>query len=579
MSVIILEIQDINDDVLSIAKNNASVGTIEGILAESRSYAVKDDDGEINFIGNGLLALNNWRDQVIEETNTDGATLFKGLIHNVGLAKTDLNGFVTNITGKSPVATVLDWAVDSNDSSTHAGFEIVGAHAIGETVLTVDTGASTITLPAQISFTDSLVPRYGIVAVSGTPTTSITIARGLDIALADNDPIRITIGQEKTGPQEIFDSLIAIDAAADVDITGRIGSSFATLNTIDTAAGHKIFVHRLVEDKVKFRDHLATVLEMTDLLITIDEEGTIDLVRSPDYQGNTILETLGTDELMVPYTFKEDSAKLVIGYDCLFKTSDTTISVASGDVDQTLIDAYKGRDRWQPVALQGQSADIFDYGLVYANASTADFFGESRLGYYGRPRNIFTGSMRQSFFGDPLNRIIPQLGKEFNLSVPVAVNQFIVNAPVKVIGFQYNDPRLFYNQIVLEMSNNPSPALSVDRTFPSLPVVTSLVASALGFTAVLESFTGTLFFQVFYEDQTFLILEVESGTSTCVTLASTRLNAGQTYFVRFFTQANGYTSAKTDFFEFIPLAQGDGVELEDGSGSLLLEPGDKLLLE
>lgn len=104
--------------------------------------------------------------------------------------------------------------------------------------------------------------------------------------------------------------------------------------------------------------------------------------------------------------------------------------------------------------------------------------------------------------------------------------------------------------------------------------------SVNGFEATFTQITGNLFADIFLEDKEFKVIRshpFDPGLVVCIN--DSLLANGQKYFVRFFTSNEGIDSAPTDFFEFTPTPIIDKLILEDGSGFLLLESGDFLILE
>ena len=108
----------------------------------------------------------------------------------------------------------------------------------------------------------------------------------------------------------------------------------------------------------------------------------------------------------------------------------------------------------------------------------------------------------------------------------------------------------------------------------------TVTGSTNGFEATFNQISGNLFANIFLEDKEFPVIRRNGfapGLTVCIN--NSLLTNGQLYFVRFFTSNEGIDSAPTDFFEFTPTPVIDKLILEDGSGFLLLETGDFLVLE
>ncbi len=557
MSVIIDQNVDVTDRVIRIGENKASQGSVEGILAPSKTFKMADNDGFFNFLTPiGLFFRNAWRGLEVDDSGKDGQEISRTLIEELTLEKSNL-GFTTDIKGRSPISHLLDWPVESNDADVT--FEVNGAHSKGITNNTVNVKTGTVIIPvlSQVSFTDSLVPRYQVIAQTddGSKTTSITLDRGLERDLADNDTIRFTTPVLKTGPEELYDSLLAIQGEVSVEL--KIGSSFQVLHAADSSAGYSAWVHVRREDNVSFGRHIAQILEMFDLGLSINDAGVIDIYRGNDYKGEAIIDRITGAEIVVPFSFKEDSSRLVIGYDCLYmESTDQVVRVASGDVAQELITEYRGVKRWVPVPANNNSADPFQYTVLYGNSTTADYFGQRRLDYYGYPRILFRGPVKRSYSDKPLERITPQLGKQYLLTCRTAKNERIVDEPVRVRGFQYEDSKLLYTSMTLEFSNRPTPNLIVDRVDLPVPPFVSISGA---FTAYFDPLEYDLRAEIYLEDQVFRLLEnialvpgFEDPYDKVMYANSDVMQNGQTYYVRFYYTKNGVDGPKTDFIAIVP---------------------------
>lgn len=554
MSVELLGL-DVSEQVLVRGSNTASITDVLGQIVQSRTYNLADNVGEFNpFASSGLLFLNSWRNQTIQETEVNQREVFTGSIKKVGM-KFDGSGYQATIQATEPIATFLRFNVEENDSVTHSGFLVDGAASAGTQTITIDTGTTDIPVGSQVTFSTFLVPRYQITAVSGSPTTSITLDRPLSEDVADNTSLRVALPNVKTIPAAISDALVA------AGLGDRIGSNFATLDAQETTAGHTITMFIRIEDDIKLSDHIAKLIEMGNYALTVSPAGILDLVDDLSWDGSDILNQITGAELIDPYEIKYEDGKLVVGYDLLYKSTNS-VEIASGDVSQEIVQEYAGVNRWQPLS-PGSSLAI-EYPYLYTNATTADYYGEKYLDYYGVPRVQITSRMKQSISDNPLQRIQAQLGAEFAITMPISFNQNFLQEPTRLVAFQYNEQNQVFDSVTFELTNYPSPNVPRDVVLPTTPTVLASYDTYEGITSLLENdFSGDLFIEVFLSDRLTLIVtsqltcSVEPDPTQCAAVyQNSLLNNGTNYSCRYFTRASGINSAKTDFIDFTPTDTG-----------------------
>lgn len=551
MSVELLNV-DVSEQILVRGANTAAITDILGQIAQSRSYSIADHVGEINpFASSGLLFLNSWRNETIKETEVNEREVFTGSIKRVGM-RFDRAGFQTTIQAVEPIATFLKFFVEENDSTTHSGFLVNAAQSAGAQTITIDTGTTDIPAGAQVTFSKFLVPRYQVTASSGSPTTSITLDRPISEDLADNTAVRISLPTSKTIPAAIFDSLVA------AGLGDRLGANFGLLDTQEVSRTITMFIR--IEDEIELGSHVSKLLELGNFSLSVNAAGTLDLIDDLAWDGSEIVDKLTASELIDPYEIKYNDSRLVIGYDLLF-ISGNNVEVASGDVDQTIIQEYGGVKPWQPISSRGSLP--IEYPYLYSDATTADFYGAKYLDYWGVPRVRVSAKMKQSISSNPLQRIQAQVGKEFALTIPVATNQSLLEEPSRLIAYQYNESQQVFDQVVFELTNFPSPNVPREVDAPTEPEIIEFFEVNEGVNTVFKTFTGTLVIEVFLADKVTriaiqeLICSPEAESSECAALyQSSILNNGAKYAARYFTRSGGIESTKTDFISFTPESQG-----------------------
>ena len=536
---------DISDRIIQRGASSARMSDVVGVLVQSRDYVLRDNDGEFSpFTPGGFLFRNSWRNQAIQETEVNERAFFSGSIKSVGMRLNE-TGYQTIIKSRESVGTILDFVVEENDSATHSGFLVKGAsNNAGELTIMVKTGTTDIPTPSLVTFTDELIPRYQINSTAGSPTNQISIDRPLEQGLSADAPIRISVPVIKTIPQAMSDALVS------GQFGNSIGSTFATEAAAELAAGRTVTLHIRIEDRTTLAKHLATLLEMGNYSLTVSASGVIDIIKFPGYAGESFPNFISPSELIVPLGIVYDDSRLRVGYDLPFVDGES-VKLAEGDVAQELIEEYAGKDRWQPISVSESVAVAYQY--LFTDAPTADFYGQEYLDYWGAPRPRLTASLKQSESGNTLKRFQLQLGKAFAVTIPIAVNQFLLEEPCRVVGFDYDEGSQSYTNIQLEFVNFPLPNLPRVSNLPVTPSVSTITPIAGGVTVdfsldTVGDITGELFF---LDGATIVDRKVFVVTAKTGTFTSERINSGQGYKLKFFSTSSLIKSAKTDLFEFI----------------------------
>lgn len=555
MSVKLFDLIDITDKVKNTGRTKVSLNDVVGLLSDRRTYELADSDGTLSaFTPNGQLNINDWRNQTITETDPDNESTpkFTGSIFTVGRSIDD-RGYTTKIEARSPLAVVLQFVVEENDVATYSGFSVNGNTAIGAQTVALSGGSGSVPVGTQVTFSTDLVPRYEVKAASGSPTSSITLDRPLEIALTNADPVRFSVPVFKTAAGAIFDAL----NTAGVPIE-NLGSSFASINSVRLAAGHTIRMHLRIEDRITTAQHISELLKLGDLYLTTDRNGIINVVEGLAFDGVQAGQTLGENEISAPANLVYDTSRLYQGYDCLYHVaSDSSVAIASGDADQYYVDRWAAQARFQPI--EARSSLSIDYRYLYNNATTADFYGLRILDYFQVPRVNLQCVVKGFANNNPCERIQASLVEDYNVSLPISSGNNIAFEPAKVIAADYNETTQ-QSQLTLQFTNAPLPGFFKNVVDPETPVVVSVTPEQDGFTAVFNEIDSNLnlIAEIFFTDQVTLLLEPQlafvnaSGQSTA-RFGSSLLLDGQQYFVRFRTNFRGtLDSEPTALFPFVP---------------------------
>lgn len=428
---------DVTDRLIDFGTEvSADINDVFGMLAKSKQYSLRDYDDYFNpFSPEGLFALTNYRGKVIIERDDAGIILFHGTIQNVEM--TDDQECI--VSASEPLTIFLEWPVEASDRTTHSGFLVNGAVTTGQAV-TVDGGATTIPVGAVIWFGGSKVPSYMVTArtPSSGATTSITLDRPVEAALADNVSMTVAVPDTTTGPQSLKDAL----STSNPDIL--LDGTFDILAAADLAEGRTIIVNVLEQDNISLRDHIATVREMADLVLTQKNDGYYTLRRGLEWDGETISDELTADELCGPIEPRSDDSQLIIAHELIYKSSDGVAALLQADVDPALVTKYNGIKYWQPNKTAQSFAQI---RYMYATVSSAQYFGSRRMQYYQKPRTVINCTAKPSYSDDPNRSLNLYLGKQVRASV-----RTFSDVPAIVVGYSYNEEQQRYTRLALQLN-------------------------------------------------------------------------------------------------------------------------------
>lgn len=439
-------------------RNSGQLSDVFGQIAKQKEYALRDYDSFFNpFAPEGLFNLINYRGLEVVETDDAGLVQFRGTIQHVKQA----DAGVCIISCTEPLVLFLEWPVEASDRDTYTGFRANGAAAKGDSTVTIDGGTTEIPAGSVVWFNDSKVPQYlaTTATTSGGATTSITLDRPLEVAVADNESVTVAGPKTTTGPQALKDALTT--ANPDMLLDG----TFDILAASDLAAGYTIIVNVFEQDQVSLRDYIQRICEMTDLQFFQKNDGYYTCIRSMQWDGENITETITGDEICGPVDIDFDDSQLIIGYDLIYKAGENVAAVLSADVDPEMVRKHNGIKYWKPVP----SASTFkDLKYLYASEASATYFGNLRLNYYQEPVQVLTCTGKKSFNDDPDNGLDIYVGKQVIITVRGYTAQ-----PARVIAFEYDQQQLQYTNITFQLNGlrkrlgTPAPAVSTYLTSES----------------------------------------------------------------------------------------------------------------
>lgn len=416
-------------------------------IAQSRKYVFKNQDRYLSpFFQTGFLAVNHWRGRQVLETEDNGKVLFDGTIQNISQAESDA---IVIIDAQESLVEFLEWPVNVNDKTVHVNFKVKSDVPKGNTIIPVKDGLTTIPAFSVVTFKDQIAPEYMIYSATGTPTTSISIDRPLDFDLKNNDTITVSVPVKQTGADAIRRALLTAGIDAE-----KLDLTFDILHQEDADNNRLIYMNIKESDKITLRQHLQTLQELCNLVVLGKIDGKISLRRGFAYQGETTILTLTGAELLPKVNIENDKSKLYIGYDCVYRHTDDAIKTASGDVDDSLVDAYAGQQFFQPVKVQ---QGLLNYRYLYNSAQTADYFGQSVISYHGHIRhNLLTG-VKKSIHARADKLIKLDVGDVIKINY-----RGYENEPAIVLGFTYSKRSQQYTNVKMQLNNYPSPVVAVN---------------------------------------------------------------------------------------------------------------------
>jgi hypothetical protein len=439
-------------------KDSAQLSDAYGRIVRERQYRLNDPISQYNPVVAGSLLDRNWRNASIEEFDKFGNLTYRAAINDVGFVYAD-DGRATLITARDTFGVLKDWSVEEYSLLSGAGLASYYRSSLNRarqyagniTLTAVGTPPplSAANIGNIVSFEPDIVPRYQIVTVPSS--TSFTLDRPLEFDITYTTVVRIMAPTVKTGPAAVRDALLAAGVT-------NLNTSFNVLDAQDAAAGLQLRLFVRKEQKTKLTDHLNTILDMTDLFLTVNSEGQVGIIRGLQYDGTLITREITDKEIILPLTVAFDKSKLYFAYDCLYYSSGK-VAVTSGTVSNDLLNAYAARERWQPVSASSESP--LEYRYLYATQAAADYFGNRRISYNGLPRVRVSCSLKRAPSGRPNEPYNLTIGDKFLLSCSFGGGRGIEREPAVVVGYEYDDEKQYYSRVELELSN---------YLFPELPV-------------------------------------------------------------------------------------------------------------
>ena len=442
-SVKILGAFDITADVENVSKEDQSVDNVFGQLARKRTFTVNDPRGAYNpFFSKSIFAGGGWRGQKLEHFDSNGQVAFSGTIQKITAVD---KGFIKQVVieAMEPLATILEFPVEA--FTVLPGFTVSGSHTKGATTINVgNLNGLSIPTPAYVSFAGNVSPRYQIIKTTGSPVSSIQLDRGLEADLTSGWIADVSIPSVETFAQTIRAAIFAADRGNLI----TFGPSFDTLHAEDTAANRKVWCQVKLEDGVKLKDHLTTLLTMSDFKLYPSTEGLLEIRRGVAFSGVVSPEKITTAEILKIATPEYDMSKLYYGYD-LFSINGDNVERSQATITDAEFRAWANAEWFRPI--RGENT-VLAHKYLYNSTATAAYFGGRILDYYKVPRTNFVFDMKAFYHQKPLHKIKLSTWKDFALNIPV-MSDLLENEPVTVLSFRLDERTSKYTGVNVQLTS------------------------------------------------------------------------------------------------------------------------------
>lgn len=450
--------RSVGDDYSFEGQESAAFSDIFGFISKQKTLSLTDVRSQFNpFAKNSFLATRNWRNGKITEYADDGKAVFEGAISDAGYffsrATRQTRIVARDNLGVLKDATVEELLLKSENSITQQYSVQTSRAAQYSGSITLNNSGSPLNIEVGdiISFNPAAVPRYLVTTVAaGTPTPSVVLDRPLEAAITSGDILRVMAPAEDTGASLLKRAFIA------AGLGDRLDRSFDALDIADSVADLTLRVFIRNENKMKLSDYLVKVMEMTDMFVTVTAGNMLSVRRGLQWSGGNIRRAVTDFEIIPDVDISNNSSKLFWAYDCFYNL-DGTIAKASGTVSAAVLDRWAANARWQPVSAGGSSAR--DYQLLYANVTSANFFGNRKILYNGHPRPNFKCKLSRHPAGFPKRPYNLTLGTEVKITHNMGGGRSLVNEPAAVIQFVFDRVNQIYTDVVFELTNYYYPNL------------------------------------------------------------------------------------------------------------------------
>ena len=374
---------EITEGLLEVTTETATQTNIFGYVQARRFVSFLDPDGKVYHPQNpkSIFALTNWRSQLVKITDDNGFITFKGVILNISTEDSN-KGVIVTLECVSPLRMFITTLV--NYTNVLIDFLVNGIVAKGQTTVPIKSGVETVPQNAIFSASTEYLPNYLVQTATGTPTTSITIDRQLETALADNDPVFFLTPETVTIPFALK-SLLRIVADEEYLLGG-----FDLYDTSEGAANRKVIINIRQEDNITLQQAVPLLEKMSGGRFEVASyaDGTFDLIDI--FSVSDIVIPLAMSELVRPIKCFVDDAALSPGAIFYHETGTAVASVLK-TVSQDALNSYWAKLKTEDLEYFQPQGDLKRLrSLLHNSETTANYYAQYHVDNYGKLLLIVT---------------------------------------------------------------------------------------------------------------------------------------------------------------------------------------------
>jgi hypothetical protein len=441
----IFGILDLTDRVLDIGNESARFSQ-QSYQPAQRTITCADNDNFLGPLTGGVLDtnVNGWRNAAVDVFDDEGRLVFAGFVRSVGRMESDTAGMVVTLTCQSVLGAISDFPVEENRKifGTVAGFHGAGSTQISIAGVDEDFGGV-----ATVAFSQALLPRYQVVDAAGA-TSTLQIDRGLEFDLADGAPVIISVPIVLTPAELMFRALDA--ALAFYGLETQIDTaSFQSLIDKQEGLGAKLWVNVTAENNVTLAQYLTRITAATGGYLSEAEDGTIAVFDGPGWNGFTPLNIIDDNRMVHPgqgdgYASSGENP-IAFAYNNLFADGNEVgiVQKQLSEFDPAVLSdgAYQALTPFDA----GSFGNLAGNQILYADAVSAEYFGDLLLDYYKVPRRrVSMGLIQVDNNG---NRMTIRQFQVVQLDRQIGG---AISGPARVINYSVGNDNT-YSEVVLEL--------------------------------------------------------------------------------------------------------------------------------
>lgn len=471
MRVRLFEDIDITARVLNIPRESATWNNIDGLIAPVRDVDVLNSDGLYSPNStNSIFSDDSYRNKFIEIFNDDDNLIYKGLIEDVTQKISEEGQNVVTIHSRDALGSFLNWPVAAGANIN--GISTNASRTAGQNTLQIPDTVP-ISAGAVVSTSAAKIPSYEVKSVvTGGGNQLLTLDRGLEQDIASSTPLFFSLPEITTIPKALMDAFYT--PLAYYGLTSLLGSSFDALHVQDLANGRTIrnFVRR--EEGVEMSKHIGKLLEMGSYNLTRSDNGVFEIVDRLAYDGEALLESIEDADIFGAVESIDDKSRLNYAFSMLYLDGavaklleyDLQYGYGVGEVPQfepgltaDLIEKAGATKPYKPVVWS--SSSLSGYNYLYGSLESARYYGLKRLNYSAYKRKSYKINIKPFKSGNPDAPINLSYFKKMLLNLTIDENESYTNEPVIVLAYEKDPETGAYNNVVIELTNKPTPGLPV----------------------------------------------------------------------------------------------------------------------